>query len=107
MKTFDQLTRQQKKDAIDMASYELIAHVSKGNLDVTLVNPASQARLEKILENGRKKESPRLITLHLLNDKPIREELDRLAMVAAHGSQYDDNGDAITKGTEDVDLVLN
>jgi hypothetical protein len=36
-----------------------------------------------------------LIILHLMHDKLIRQEIERLALVAAHGSDYDDNGDAV------------
>lgn len=92
MKTFDQLTRQQREDAIDFAAYELMDHVAKGSLDITLVDAASQKRLEIILSAGRKTENTRLVKLHLLHDKPIRTEIYRLAIVAATGSSYNEDG---------------
>lgn len=95
MKTFDELNKQQKEDAIGMAFYDLINLVRDGVLELQLVNPASQRRLELILSKGRKTEQPRLVILHLLHDKPIRQEIERLALVAAHGSDYNDNGDAV------------
>lgn len=107
MKTFDQLTKEQKQDAIDMATYELMNHIANGSVEITLVNPASQTRLEKILANARKKESTRLVTLHLVHDKQIKEEIYKLGVVAAHGSSYDENGDAIMEGKENVDSILN
>lgn len=91
MKSFDELNKQQKEDAINMAFYDLINLVRDGVLELELVNPASQKRLETIL----RKEERRLVMLHLMHDKPIRLELERLALVAAHGADYDANGDAV------------
>ncbi len=90
MKAFDQLTAEQKVDAINMAYYELMNLIRDGVLEIKLIDPASQKRLERILKN----EQPRLVMLHLMHDKPIRKEIERLALVAAHGSEYQDNGDA-------------
>lgn len=101
MKTFEQLTPTQRKEMIDVAAYELIEHVAMGVIEISLVNPESQKRFEAILEAGRKKESTRLIKLQLLHDKSIREELYRLAIVAASGSQYTDAGDPVTKVSKD------
>lgn len=95
MRTFDQLTKQQREDAVDFAAYELMDHVAQGTLELTLVDPASQKRLEKILKDARKAESTRLVKLHLMHDKPIKTEIYRLALAAANGSQYDENGDAV------------
>ncbi len=95
MKTFDQLNTQQKEDALGMAFYDLLNLVRDGIVELELVNPASQKRLELILSKGRKEEKPRIVTLRLLHDKSIRQELERLALVAAHGSEYHDNGDAV------------
>lgn len=95
MKTFDQLDTQQKEDAIGMAFYDLLNLVRDGVLELQLVNPASQQRLELILSKARKTETPRLAVLQLLHDKPIRQEIERLALVAAHGSEYNDSGDPV------------
>lgn len=78
-----------------MAFYDLTNLIRDGMLEIKLTNPASQKRLELILSKGRKSEQPRLIILHLMHDKPIRQEIERLALVAAHGASYDVNGDAI------------
>lgn len=107
MKIFEQLTKSQKQDAIDFAANELMGHISNGTIEVTLVNTASQARLEKILGDARKKESSRLAMLNLLHDKPIREEIYRLALVVASESDYSDDGNVIMEGKENVDSVLN
>lgn len=95
MKTFDDLTKIQKEDAVAMAFYDLTNLIRDGVVVIKLVNPASQKRLELILSKSRKTEQPRLIILHLMHDKPIRQEIERLALVAAHGAQYDANGDAV------------
>ena len=95
MKTFDQLDPKQQTDAVELAFYDLVNLIRDGVVEVTLVNPASQRRLELILSKGRKEEKPRMITLRLLHDKPIRQEIERMALVAAHGGDYHENGDAI------------
>ena len=95
MKTFDDLNKTQKEDAVAMAFYELTGLIRDGVLEIKLANHASQKRLELILSKGRKSEQPRLIILHLMHDKPIRLEIERLALVVAHGTEYDANGDAI------------
>lgn len=95
MKSFDQLTTEQQADAVNMCSYELMTLIADGTLEIKLVDPSSQKRLEKILSDARKAESTRLVKLYLLHDKPIRKEIERLALVAAHGSDYDDAGEAL------------
>lgn len=95
MKTFDQLTDEQKADAISMAEYDLLDVIAKGIVEVELVEPRNQKKLQEILSEARKKESDRLVKLHILHDRPIRRELERLALVAAHGSVYYDNGEAV------------
>ena len=95
MKTFDQLNKEQKELACNMAFYELVNLIRDGVLEIKLVNPNSQRKLESILSNARKTEKPRLAMLGLLHDQPIRQEIERLALVAAHGAGYDVNGDAI------------
>lgn len=101
MKTFDQLTLEQKADAISMAEYELIDCVSKGIIEIELVDGNNQKKLERILSDARKNDSQRLVKLHIIHDKSIRTELERLALVAAHGSVYYDNGEAV-KETDDA-----
>lgn len=107
MKSFEQLTKSEKQDAIDFAAHELMGHMSNGTIEVTLVNPASQARLDKILSDARKKESARLAMLYFMHDKPIREEIYRLALVVASESDYSDDGDILMEGKENVDSILN
>ncbi len=106
MKTFQDLTNQQKQDALDLAFNELVDNATNGNLDIKLVNQDSNKRLEKILAKSRKTESTRLLKLYLINDKPIREELYQLAAIVAMESQYDDNGDVIM-GEKHVDITVN
>jgi hypothetical protein len=95
MKTFDELTTEQKDEAVNMASYELMSMIADGTLEMELTDPSNQRRLNKILFDARKAESTRLVKLYLLHDKPIRMEIERLALVAAHGSEYDDSGEAL------------
>jgi hypothetical protein len=95
MKAFDQLNVAQKEDAINMAFYELTNLIADGTLEITLVDPRNQSRLDRILTTARKTESQRLVKLHIIHDKPIRKELTALALIIAHMSEYGDDGDAI------------
>lgn len=99
MKTFDQLTKEQQGEAVNTASYELMEMIAQETLEIKLTDASSQKRLDKILSDARKIESRRLVKLYLLRDKPIRREIERLALVAAHGSDYGDDGDAL-KGVD-------
>ncbi len=100
MKTFDQLSVEQQAEAVSMAEYDLLDVIAKGVVEVELVDPRNQKKLQRILSDARKKESDRLVKLHILHDKSIRKELERLALVAAHGSVYYDDGNAV-KETKD------
>lgn len=100
MKTFGQLTFDQKKDAIQYAEYHLIDSIANGVLEVELVDPNNQELLEHVLGKCRKAEQPRLAKLYMLGEKSIREEIYRLAIAAASGSLYDRNGKPITKGDD-------
>jgi hypothetical protein len=95
VKTFDQITPEQRKKAINSAMYDLVNCISQGTLEAKLTNPRAQAKLESFLSKARKKESPRLAVLHILVDKDVREELTRAAIAAAGGSKYTDDGIAI------------
>jgi|ERR1700677_2611674 len=95
MKTFDQLDAKQQEDAVGMAFYELMTLIADGTLEIKLSSSDSQKRLEKILSDARKNDSQRLVKLYMLHDRPIRRELERLALVAAHGSEYTLEGDAV------------
>lgn len=106
MKTFEQLTKQQREDAIGMAEYELMDHIADGTIELELTNPQAQERLEKILSDARKAESKRLVKLHLMHDKAIRREIQHLAIVAASGSKYDADGNAIMEKVDGKTLEL-
>lgn len=95
MKTFDELTGNQKDEAIGLAFSDIVELVRDGVVELALVDPISQKRLDLILSEARKTDSQRLIILRLLNDKPIRTEIARLALVVAHGAEYNDDGEII------------
>ncbi len=95
MRTFDQLSLEKKEEALKFTFFELVTNISDGTIEVTLVNPVTQGKLEKILSESRKKESIRYAVLSMLADKEIRPELERLAFIAASGSSYNEEGNPI------------
>ena len=98
MKTFEQLTFEEKTDAIRFAEYHLVDSIANGILEVELVNPKSQELLEHVMSKSRKMENPRLTKIYLLGEKSIREEIYKLAIVAASGALYDKKGQPLTEG---------
>jgi tetrahydromethanopterin S-methyltransferase subunit H len=92
MKTFEQLTFEQKTGAIRFAEYQIVENVANGVLDLELVDADAQDLLESVLSKSRKTEQPRLVKLFLLGEKSIRKEIYKLAIVAASGGTYDKNG---------------
>jgi hypothetical protein len=95
VKAFDQLSMEQKEDAINMAFYELTNLIADGTLEITLIDSRNQTRLDKILADARKSDNQRLVKLHIIHDKPIRKELTALALVIAHMSEYGEDGNAL------------
>lgn len=95
MKSFGELTSEQQVSAASMAFYDLINMIRDGVLEIELVDPISQKRFVDMMSKSRKEEKPRMLVLRLLHDKPIRKEIERLALAAAHGADYGDDGEAI------------
>lgn len=95
MKTFDQLNFDQKKSAIDMAFYDLTSLIADGTMDITLADPATNRRVERTIGAFRKNDHSRLVVLFLLRDVDVRQEISRLALIAAEDAEYNSDGTAI------------
>ena len=102
MKTFEQLTFEQKADSIRFAEYQIVDHVANGVLELQLADPANQELLECVLSKSRKTESPRLVKIYLLGEKNLRQEIYKLAIVAAAGGLYDKDGQPSLKGNDNA-----
>lgn len=89
MKSWDDLTTQERATAIGNAKALLIDLVIEGIIDLEMSTADLQASLEAILTKSRKAESPRLGMLGMLANKAINAELNRVAMTAAEGARYD------------------
>lgn len=98
MKTFEDLDFFQKEDAIKFAEYHIVDAVASGFLELTIANPKTQELLDHVLTTARKSESPRLIKIYLLGEKSIRQEICKLAIVAASSAEYSEKGLPLTNG---------
>lgn len=101
MKTFQDLTKDQKITAILTISSQIITLVADGTIEMTLADESNQERLEFILSEARRKEAPRLTVLRILRDVKIKSEVHRVAIVVAADAQYNDDGSVAKKVGQD------
>lgn len=95
MKHFDKLTYKEKERAIKASLLWTVEGIVYGFMDVKLINPRNQQRLDHILKDAA--EEPRLSTLRILINKPIIGELRKIALIHAEDSLYDKHGSRILK----------
>jgi hypothetical protein len=93
MRTFEELTSQEQTRALKASVAWLTDDIAHGVLEVTLINPRRQHRLDTILSDARVREMPRLGKLAILNDKVLMEEIGKLALVDASEHIYNEFGD--------------
>lgn len=92
MKKFNDLSLTEKEKNIDIAFSALTKAISNKIVEITFMNPKTQKRYEKML---KKDDSFRNIYLHLTLDKGMQSEIMKLAVAAAQGSEYHDDGEPI------------
>jgi hypothetical protein len=83
MRQFEELNAEERERSLRAIRASIVENVVYGTLDLKLVHPINQERLELFLELSRKNDEPRLAVLRILNDKPICKEIERLALVVA------------------------
>ena len=99
MKTFEDLTTIQREKAIKNASYAIMEGLTSGVLEIELVSNDSQQALTEILTNAIKQDRPRIATMMILRNKNIRSEIERLALVVASESKYNEDGSLFKEGS--------
>ena|SRR5665213_1694228 len=99
MKTFEQLTTVQREEAIKFAYKTIRNGITDGTLEVKLVDPKNQERLDNIIKYSVGQDNMRLANLLISKTIGVRTELSKLALVVASESDYDDEGQVIMEGT--------
>lgn len=89
MRIFENLTQPEQHKAIRTSLAWIIEGIVFGLVEVKLINPRNHDRLEHILLDGRKRDETRLTILRIMNNKPICDELRKLALVDASECKYD------------------
>jgi hypothetical protein len=93
VKTFQQLSQNQKEEAIKTAYAVIRDGITSGVMEVTLIDAENQKRLEKILKHAI---NPRMANLMISHALGICKELERLALVVATDIYtYTDDGQVI------------
>ena len=95
MKTFGDLTYQERVEAVDRAKDILVGHVLEGVIELEMPNSIVQLHLEKILSDGRKSENMKLAKDMLIGHVTINRILDKMSIAIAEGSRYDLNSNFI------------
>jgi hypothetical protein len=103
MKKYDDLNFFEKEHVVKFAFYKIVDGIVDGTLEVDFVVAANQAKIKDIQSGmGATKPNKRYRALMILNDKPIRAELEKLALATAEGTFYNDDGTPITTVLETV-----
>lgn len=92
MKTWDDLTVKEQDTAVGNAKALLVDLVVEGVIELDMPTPDLQMKLNTILTESRKRESPRYGMIAMFANKAINGELNRVARAAAEGARYDQHG---------------
>lgn len=92
MKTFNELSKEERSDALIRAKELLIGHIIEGVIEIKMPNNIVQETFEKILADMRKNENVKHARDMLIRHVTINRELDKISIAAAQGSRYDYNG---------------
>lgn len=92
MKTFGELTFEERNMAVERAKDLLIGLVIEGVIEIEMPNHIVQSQFERILSEGRKSENMKLARELLVNHVAINRELDKISIASAEGARYDNNG---------------
>ena len=91
MRTFGDLTYEERVAAVDRAKDILIDTIVQGSIEFKVSSPMVQRKFNRILTKVRKDETPTLAKAMLLADSSINRELDKSSIAIAEGSYYDVN----------------
>ena len=97
MRTFEQLTILERSRAIKSSMCYLVSQIVGGVLDVELIAPRNQAKLKRIMDERWEMEAPRLAMLRIFHDKNICQELNKVAVIHAEESCYDNSGNQVRR----------
>lgn len=92
MKTFGELTFEERNMAVERAKDLLIGLVIEGVIEIEMPNHIVQSQFERILSDGRKSENMKLARELLVSHVTINRELDKISIASAEGARYDNNG---------------
>ncbi len=88
MKSFEQLSKEEKDTAIARAKSMLISHVIEGVIEIEMPNAIIQRDFETIIADMRKNENPSKAKDVLERHDAINRELDKISVAAAQGTDY-------------------
>lgn len=95
MRSYEKLTLKEKKRAQKVSLNFVVECIVFGIMEIKLTKPKLQIELNKILD--RSINQPRLATLRILLNKPIVEDIRKIALIHATESKYNKFGDRIIK----------
>ena len=98
MRTFEQLTVKERERALVASRAAIVEGVVCGILEIELVDSHNQRTLDIILKDAVEKDAPRLAMLRIFNNKAICKEINKLALVAASETVYDEQGIRVLEG---------
>lgn len=95
MRSYWDLTIEERAKAIKQARMILVAQVVEGVIELEVSNKKTQAMLNRVLGESRRNETPDEAKTFLLVNRVMRTEVDRVAVAAAEGSRYSNEGNLL------------
>lgn len=101
MKTFKQLSANQKKCAIDREFDEILEAICKGYLRFDDENRALQRRIDRAAAAAEKNQTPWFTVEYLVEDKVIRDAIRGMAKAEAEDALYSEPGQRVVTEPSD------
>lgn len=92
MKSFNQLTSEQKTQAVRKGIDLLINLIYEGVIEVKMPSKTSQDLLNEIITKHRRAETPTMVKAEIMKSTILKPKIQDIAIKAAKGAKYNDNG---------------
>jgi hypothetical protein len=92
MRTFEQLSNQEREDALSNTTAGIIYDVITGVLEIEFADPRNQREYKKIMKDAGEMDSVRAAQYGMFKHDGIRKEVEKIALIVCTESCYDKDG---------------
>lgn len=97
MRTFEELSIEDRDLALANATADVVYQVITGLLEIKFSVPSNQEAYENLMDDAKTLDSIRHAQYGMLNHRGICTEIEKIALIMCVDSKYDNNGNMITK----------